>query len=367
MCRWLMHRLKHRNTDGPVMPLCRVGWKSARVGGMMLAGLAMAPWCAAELDRMQLIGLAGTVLKIEADRSQGGYSLGSGVAIAPDRIVTNCHVTHDAQQLHVLRGGARWPAKAQLRDAEHDLCMLWVPRLEATVAALADTDRLVPGQAVSALGYTGGLNMQYSAGEVVALHRLDGGRVIQSTNWFNSGASGGGLFDEGLRLVGILTFRLRGGAAHYYAAPTAWLRALVDAPTASYEPIAPDRSDRLPYWQRAVAEQPRFLRAGSMERDQRWAELQTLAGAWVRDDASDPEPWYLLGASRLHLDQVPQARAALRCAAALQPQGHAVQALSALDAEPPPDQTAAPAMLTPSQTAVLLPDCPVANQKEFVR
>ena len=73
--------------------------------------LATAPaW--AELDRATVLGLSASVLKIEAVRVQGGFSLGSGVAVAPETIVTNCHVTRDALKVNVLRGGVRWPAVA---------------------------------------------------------------------------------------------------------------------------------------------------------------------------------------------------------------------------------------------------------------
>lgn len=267
----------------------------------------------AEIDRTQLIGLAASVLKVEAERAQGGYSLGSGVVIAPGRIVTNCHVTRDAQRIDIVRGDTRWRVAAQLRDSEHDLCILRVPGLQAPVAPLAQVDRLRPSQPLAALGYTGGLSIQYSAGEVVALHRLDGARVIQSSNWFNSGASGGGLFDERLNLVGILTFRLRGAESHYFAAPAKWLNTMLAAPIDQYKEVAPDQSRQLPYWQQAVANQPRFLRAGSMERDGRWPELQAFALEWTRADARDPEPWHLLAEALQRQDKMPQAQQALGC------------------------------------------------------
>ena len=339
----------------------------ARVALVLLVGLGVGAGCLAEIDRSQLIGLAGTVLKIEADRMQGGYSLGSGVAIAPEHVVTNCHVTRDAQQLYVLRGGARWPVVAQLRDVEHDLCLLLVPRLQATVAALADVDRLEPGQAVSALGYTGGLNMQYSEGKVVALHRLDQGRVIQSTNWFNSGASGGGLFDASFRLVGILTFRLRGGDAHYFAAPAMWLSSLLDAPVTKYETVSPDRSARLPYWQRAMSEQPRFLRAGSMERDYHWEALRLLADEWTHDDGADAEPWFLLGMALSHLDQPIQAQMALRCSIAIEPRGQAAQLLPILVAGTSTDHPIPARALEPTNQATQIPHCGAAEAKDPIR
>ena len=274
----------------------------------------------ADIDRAMLIGLSASVLKIEAQRVQGGFSLGSGVVVAPERIITNCHVTRDALKVNVLRGGVRWLADAQRSDIDHDLCLLRVPGLQGRVVALGRSDLLKPGQAVTALGYTGGLGLQNSPGEVLALHRFDGSHVIRSSNWFNSGASGGGLFDDDLRLVGILTFRLRGGDAHYFAAPAEWLVTMLEMPSpVGYHDVMPERSQQVAYWQRPFVEQPRFLKAAVFQREDQWRELESLAVEWARDDASDPEPWYLMGVALARMDRLPEAQRALDCSLAAGP------------------------------------------------
>ena len=311
-----------------------------------------------EIDRVALLGLSASVLKIEAHRVQGGYSLGSGVVVGAETIVTNCHVTRDALTVSVLRGGVRWVAKSQRADVNHDLCLLQVPGLQAKVVVLGRAERLAPGQTVTALGYTGGLGMQNSEGEVLGLHRLDGARVIRSSNWFSSGASGGGLFDEDLRLVGILTFRLRGGEAHYFSAPAEWLQAMLDAPDAdAYSAVEPDRSQQQPYWQRPVVDQPRFLKAALLERDDRWPELATLATEWAHTDATDPEPWFLMGVALDQMDRLPEAQRALECSLAIEPASAAARARlaplyvrRALDGQM---NRAAPDAVTPSTS------CPV--------
>jgi len=274
----------------------------------------------AEVDRAVLIGLSASVLKIEALRAQGGFSLGSGVVVAPERIVTNCHVTRDALKVNVLRCGVRWLADAQRSDIDRDLCLLRVPGLQGRVVALGRSDQLKPGQAVTALGYTGGQGLQNSPGEVLALHRFDGGHVIRSSNWFNSGASGGGLFDDDLRLVGILTFRLRGGEAHYFAAPAEWLVPMLETSSPmKYQDVMPERSQQVAYWQRPFVEQPRFLKAAVFQHDDQWRELESLAVEWARDDASDPEPWYLMGVALARMDRLPEAQRALGCSLAAGP------------------------------------------------
>jgi len=285
---------------------------------LALALLAHTVDTSAAPDPAALAGLAAGVWKVEVQRPQGGYSFGSGMAVATDQVLTNCHVTHDGGAVHVLRGGRRWLADAQAVDAEHDLCVLRVPGLAATPVALGRGSELHPGQAVMAFGYTGGRELQRSEGRIVALHRLDGGRVIQSSNAFTSGASGGGLFDEQLRLVGILTFRLRGGAAHYFSAPVEWLQPL-GADGGRFVDLRPGESDHPAYWQRAPEAQPNFLRAAVLERERRWDELEALAFNWTRVDADDPQPWYLHGLALDALRRWPESQRALERSLLLEP------------------------------------------------
>jgi serine protease Do len=274
--------------------------------------------CHAELERAAFIGLSASVLKIEALRTQGGYSLGSGVVVRANKVVTNCHVTRDAAEIHVQRGGVRWRVVSQAVDADHDLCVLYTPGVQAAVVQMGSSARVRVGQQVNALGYTGGLEMQNSPGDVVALHRHDNGLVIQSTNWFNSGASGGGLFDDDLRLVGILTYRLRGGAVHYFAAPVEWLMPMIDDDK-RFVPVQPIPASALAYWQMPVALQPNFLRAALLERDSNWTELETLSAQWLRSDAEDAEPWYLHGMALEKLNRLPDAQSALERSVKIEP------------------------------------------------
>jgi S1-C subfamily serine protease len=143
------------------------------------AARADAPQPAARADAPPPIALGLSVLKVEARRAQGGFSLGSAVVVAPGELVTNCHVTRDATLLQVLYIGQRWTVKSQVVDIPHDLCLLRVPGLPAQAVALHDSLSLKPGHPVFAVGYTGGMALQASQGEVVALHRMDGGQVAR--------------------------------------------------------------------------------------------------------------------------------------------------------------------------------------------
>lgn len=291
-----------------------------RVSGLLLlaAGLlAGAAHAQAAVDRAALVRLGASVMKIEVLQSPRGYGLGSGVVVAADKVVTNCHVTRNAQEIHVLRGEVRWRVDAQAIDLEHDLCVLRAPGMKGSPVELGQAGQLKVGQTVTALGYTGGIGIQLSPGEVVALYKLDGSRVVQTTNWFSSGASGGGLFDADQRLVGILTFRLRGGATHYFSGPVEWLQPLLSSADA-FVPVAMLDSASRAYWERPLEQQPDFLQAAVFEQQKRWPELEALASAWASSDTTDPHPWNLLALALAALDRLPESRRATQRATELQ-------------------------------------------------
>jgi hypothetical protein len=246
----------------------------------------------AQTSRALLIQFAPSVVKIEAVDRDGRYQLGSGVIVAPGKVVTNCHVTRKAAMVAVLKHGLRLRASGQDTDAAHDLCLLRVPALEGEPVPIAPASSLKAGDTVTALGYTGGLGIQLSDGVVIAKHRWSGSDVIQSTNWFTSGASGGALFNAQGKLVGILTFRLRGGETHYFSAPADWLttRLAQDRRMAPVEPFS-----GLTFWEESGEAQPFFLRAASLEQNRQWQELSDLAQRWVAASPSDAEAFYTQG------------------------------------------------------------------------
>lgn len=307
---------------------------SSAATALLAAGsLAWAPTAAAadtSLPRERLFEAAASVLKVEVIRQQGGYGLGSGVVVAPEQVVTNCHVTQPAVRIVVIKGDERWPVQAQHRAGPRDLCLLHVPGLPSPAARLGTSGQLRVGQAVHAVGFTGGLGLQHSSGQVVALHRHDGAQVIQSDNWFSSGASGGALFDAELRLVGILTFRLRGGERHYYSSPADWIAPLIAAgePVTS---VAPGPPDEPWYWRASPParaqggpEQARFLHAAALQREGRWQELEAMARRWVEADSDNPAPWSALGRALEALGRLPEASRALETSLRLAPEAASV-------------------------------------------
>ena len=229
-----------------------------------------------------------SVLPVRAHAKNGSIGHGSGVLIADGKLVTNCHVVAAADRINVLSNGVPLAARLQHRDTDRDLCLLDVPDAKGVVAQRASTLRA--GEAVYAVGYPAQRALSVTRGEVVALHDYDGAAVIQVSAPFDRGASGGGLFDQQGRLVGILTFKARAGGLYHFAVPAAWLNDMrEDRPGA----------EARPFWQRHGRELPYFLRAASLEAAANWNALAELGREWLQQEPANPGAWSALTKARL--------------------------------------------------------------------
>lgn len=141
-------------------------------------------------------------------------SLGSGVIVSPDGIVvSNHHVIADATDIRVVLADRReYAAVVLLDDPQSDLAVLKVQADEPLPAlALGDSDALMVGDLVLAIGNPFGVGQTVSSGIVSGLARSalqvgDGtGYFVQTDAPINPGNSGGALVDMAGRLVGINT------------------------------------------------------------------------------------------------------------------------------------------------------------------
>jgi hypothetical protein len=269
-------------------------WSNRRLVPVLFAALLASPGASAQsLQPAAFLPISASVVRVEASRVQGGISIGSGVTVAPSVIVTNCHVTRDAAAIRVSGAGQVFDATGQRADGTHDVCFLRVPGWRGKPASVVEHDRLRIGDAVAAIGFTGGTGRSLQFGRVRGLHVLEGARVIQSDAAFTSGASGGGLFDGDGKLVGLLTFRSRGSRDGFYALPVGWIRDRLprDEQWVDIGPL----QDAAAFWQRDAVTQPYFLRAASLGAERRWRELIELTNAWAKADPRDAEPFRLRG------------------------------------------------------------------------
>ncbi len=245
--------------------------------------LACAATRAEPFDRRFMIAASKGVVRIEAGQGGSRYLVGTGTVTGPHEVVTAYHVVRGAGHVYVASGGSRNLAAVRRIDPVHDICVLSVEKLEARPLAVRPSGQLQVGEAVAAIGHSGGGGLSLTTGAVVQLHRFSGGEVIETTAPFTSGASGGPLLDSEGRLVGLLVFRGMNGTGHFYAAPVDWLRG----------DESPVLEETTPFWQEAEALLPYFMRAALLHGESRWEELEKLTLAWGRDEPDNAEPEYV--------------------------------------------------------------------------
>ncbi|TWO71043.1 serine protease [Caenimonas sedimenti] len=154
---------------------------------------------------------------------------GSAVVIAPETLLTNCHVVRGAKRFVVRKDNVQYDARLQHADTARDLCQIHARNLHAPAVELGDSDQVVVGQKVYALGNPQRLELTLSDGLVSALRRDADRRnlvLIQTSAPISQGSSGGGLFDAAGRLIGITTLIQREGQNLNFAIPINWQRDL---------------------------------------------------------------------------------------------------------------------------------------------
>jgi putative serine protease PepD len=143
--------------------------------------------------------------------------VGSGSGSILDQegnILTNYHVIEGAQKLSVSLGGKKdYPATVVGGDPDTDLAIIRLTEKPAgplTVIPLGDSEKLVVGQKVLAIGNPFGLDRTLTTGVISGLQRPIRARndrliegAIQTDASINPGNSGGPLLDSRGRMIGI--------------------------------------------------------------------------------------------------------------------------------------------------------------------
>ncbi len=143
---------------------------------------------------------------------------GSAVAIAPNRLATNCHVIQGADKLIIAQGDKQIEVSVAAVHQSTDRCVLASQeRLPMHVRGVKRFTEIQVGERVFTVGSPRGLEHTLGDGLVSGLRRTGQVRYVQTSAPISPGSSGGGLFDEAGNLVGITTFMLQESQALNFA------------------------------------------------------------------------------------------------------------------------------------------------------
>lgn len=233
------------------------------------------------------------VVKVHVALDNGRYGSGSGVVIAKDQIVTNCHVVGHALSVSIVANGTTYHAKSITPDWYHDVCLVNVDGLDAPIANMIPSTALQYEQPVVNVGYpNASLVPNSTAGYIKGLFPMDDSLVIRASSTFRLGQSGGGLFDQDGNLVGIITLKSPGRHAYYYNMPVEWVQALLNKPE---QPITsqPEKA----FWATSADHWPNFMKVVHPYLTKDWKNLHKIAKTWADIEPNNIEAWFYLAAS----------------------------------------------------------------------
>lgn len=181
---------------------------------------------------------ARSVVSSKYQKETREASGGTGFLIDSDgRILTAFHVIRDRNQIEVvLNNGDRLPARIIGTAPRLDTALLQVDLQGRTVAPLplGQSDSLVPGEPVIAIGNALGLHNTVTVGVVSAVNRTPGDvppelqeAMIQTDAAINPGNSGGPLLNSSGEVVGINDALLVPGQNLGFAVPISLVRAVI--------------------------------------------------------------------------------------------------------------------------------------------
>lgn len=232
-----------------------------------------------------------SVVSIDTLDDQGRHAgQGSGVAVGPERIVTNCHVVSDAHRIRVAWQGKTFPATLFRQNEARDLCLLSAPGVAARAVALRKRGDLQVGEAAYAVGNPLGFELTVSAGLISALPLQDGPGPIHTSAPLSPGSSGGGLFDGQGRLMGVTASVFTYAQNFNTALPADWVEELL----ASQTPLPPEPAlpAAEPVWDE---ESERLTQSGN------WTALQAHAQRYLDTHPSSANARTFLGVAYMSL------------------------------------------------------------------
>ena len=239
-----------------------------------------------------------SVVKVHVIDAKGNHGVGSGIVVADSQVATNCHVIANAQGVQIGKLGEAFSPTSMKADWRHDLCILQFKFLDVKPIVLGDTKKLTYEQSVFSKSFGGNaVKPIISFGQIKALYTLDNENIIQSSAGFAMGASGGGLFDDEGRLIGLTTFKSPGRYAYYYSIPVEWIKHLLR----HGKDIQLTAQTELPFWDAPFEKRPYFMQAYDAAREAKWDRLKEIAALWLKNEPQSSEALFTDAIARFEL------------------------------------------------------------------
>jgi len=255
-------------------------------------------------DSSKIMESLQSVVMVRAYNTNGSLGTGSGVVVAKNKVLTNCHIFRSTKQPWISRGEDSFAIASVQADRWHDLCLITTVDLPFKAPPLGKGFDLKRGLEVVAIGHSNGTPAPLiSEGNIKSTYSFDEGKIIRSSAIFLMGASGSGIFDLEGNLLGINTFKTPGRPAYYYSLPIEWLANLEKLPIETEFPI-----DGKAFWEEDDDKKPFFMQMALPEINQDWTKLAEVSQKWIEASPNNSDAWFELGTAQQNLNKMTEAK-----------------------------------------------------------
>src|SRR5260370_31041496 len=186
-------------------------------------------------DSAQITKKISPAVVLIKGNTNSGEALGTGFIISSDgKVATNLHVVESLKSGGVqLASGEKFDSfSILLFDARKDLAVIKIPGFDLPTVVLGNSNNVQVGEPVLAVGSPLGLQGTVTTGVISSMRDDPAGggfKVIQTDASVNPGNSDGPLVNRAAEVLGIVTFKIRGGENLNFAIPINYLRGLADS------------------------------------------------------------------------------------------------------------------------------------------
>lgn len=200
------------------------------VGSFLVAVVFISVAAAQNATQIAKTAFGSTVLLVMEDSNSQPIGLGSGFFVKPRQIATNLHVVEGAASGYAKLIGEK--TKYDIRgisaiDEKRDLVILNVTAFGKQPLPLHDSDTVLVGETVYAVGNPHGLEGTFSQGIISSVRTVGTDKLLQLTAPISPGSSGGPVLNHRGNVIGVSVATYRGGQNLNFAIPSNYLAKLV--------------------------------------------------------------------------------------------------------------------------------------------
>lgn len=199
-------------------------------GSLLVLVVVVSVAAAQTAQQIAKKAFGSTVLLVMEDSNSQPIGLGSGFFVKSHQIATNLHVVEGAASGYAKLIGQK--TKYDIRgisaiDEKRDLVILNVSALGKLSLPLDDSDAVLVGETVYAVGNPHGLEGTFSQGIISSVRTVGTDKLLQLTAPISPGSSGGPVLNERGNVIGVSVATFRRGQNLNFAIPSNYLAKLI--------------------------------------------------------------------------------------------------------------------------------------------